>query len=59
MASSQEAKPSSLTRYRKKRDFSITPEPAASSADKAAGTGHLSFVIQKHWASRLHYDFRL
>ena len=49
-----------LTRYRQKRDFAITPEPAAVPGKKAAGrTKPLSFVIQKHWASRLHYDFRL
>ena len=45
-----------LARYRAKRDFSITPEPAEGGESVAAG---LQFVIQKHWASRLHYDFRL
>lgn len=50
-----------LTKYSEKRDFSKTAEPdgkAAKSAprkDKAV----LAYVIQKHWASRLHYDFRL
>ncbi len=44
-----------LDRYKAKRNFSITTEPAEGGA---AGT-ELSFVIQKHWASRLHYDFRL
>ncbi|MCE9657303.1 MAG: DNA ligase D [Burkholderiales bacterium] len=49
-----------LERYRQKRDFSITSEPAAGPAARAgqAATA-LSFVVQKHWASRLHYDFRL
>lgn len=47
---------SSLARYRAKRDFSITPEPAEGGASNPAG---LQFVVQKHWASRLHYDFRL
>ena len=42
--------------YKAKRNFSITSEPAEGGA---AGVGELSFVIQKHWASRLHYDFRL
>jgi bifunctional non-homologous end joining protein LigD len=45
-----------LHRYWQKRDFSITPEPRGKTlkAGKA-----LSFVIQKHAATRLHYDFRL
>ena len=42
--------------YKAKRNFAITSEPAEGGA---AGVGALSFVIQKHWASRLHYDFRL
>ena len=48
-----------LARYRKKRDFNVTPEPAAPTSDTTVGTGSLRFVIQKHWVSRLHYDFRL
>ncbi|MGZ8356037.1 MAG: DNA polymerase ligase N-terminal domain-containing protein, partial [Telluria sp.] len=50
-----------LARYRRKRDFSVTGEPrggAAGAGSRAAGE-RLSFVVQKHWASRLHYDFRL
>ena len=47
---------SSLRAYRAKRDFSVTPEPAGDTAGKG---GELSFVVQKHWARRLHYDFRL
>ncbi len=42
--------------YKSKRNFSITSEPAEGGEE---GTDALSFVIQKHWASRLHYDFRL
>jgi bifunctional non-homologous end joining protein LigD len=44
-----------LDAYRKKRDFSKTPEPAPK-AGKAKGQ---AFVIQKHDATRLHYDLRL
>jgi bifunctional non-homologous end joining protein LigD len=46
----------SLSHYWKKRDFGATPEPRGEV--KRAGKA-LSFVIQKHAASRLHYDFRL
>ena len=44
-----------LETYRAKRDFRATPEPRGRKA-KAGGN---SFVIQKHDATRLHYDFRL
>ena len=44
-----------LAIYKSKRDFDVTSEPA-----EGGDTGQeLTFVIQKHWASRLHYDFRL
>jgi bifunctional non-homologous end joining protein LigD len=48
--------PPPLKRYAAKRDFKQTPEPPAAQAAPAPA---LSFVVQKHWASRLHYDFRL
>ncbi|QOY96266.1 DNA ligase D [Massilia sp. UMI-21] len=48
--------PDALKLYKAKRNFDITSEPAEGGAP---GTEALTFVIQKHWASRLHYDFRL
>jgi bifunctional non-homologous end joining protein LigD len=46
----------SLKEYARKRDFKKTPEPGAQLARTGKGR---RFVIQKHAASRLHYDFRL
>lgn len=46
----------SLSTYNKKRKFSKTPEPKGAIINS---TGPLTFVVQKHQASRLHYDFRL
>ena len=47
----------SLREYKRKRDFKKTPEPAGGKSRRShAGR---QFVIQKHDASRLHYDFRL
>jgi len=45
-----------LKAYRQKRHFRRTPEPRG---DPVAGRGPLRFVVQKHDATRLHYDFRL
>src|SRR5687767_12990646 len=45
-----------LAKYRAMRDFAKTQEPSGEKAPESAGN---SFVIQKHAARRLHYDFRL
>jgi len=45
-----------LKTYQAKRNFKLTPEPEGTVEQ---GGSALSFVIQKHWATRLHYDFRL
>lgn len=50
--------PTGLKPYHQKRDFKKTSEPSGRTAKARSGT-ELSFVIQKHHASRLHYDFRL
>ncbi|WP_024657055.1 DNA ligase D [Pseudomonas syringae USA007] len=51
------AKPAS--EYTRKRNFDVTSEPAESKRKSKARSGALSFVIQKHDARNLHYDFRL
>ena len=48
-----------LETYRQKRDFSKTPEPPPSTPRSNRQGGQRLFVIQKHAASHLHYDFRL
>ncbi|MGA2394985.1 MAG: non-homologous end-joining DNA ligase [Candidatus Lustribacter sp.] len=48
--------PEPLAEYVRKRDFSATPEPKGK---KRSASTALRFVVQKHRASRLHYDFRL
>ena len=54
-----------LEEYRRKRDFAKTPEPPPGKVDQPAGvegTGsgaRRRFVVQRHRATRLHYDFRL
>ena len=44
-----------LKEYKNKRSFAKTPEPQGGRPDSKT----LRFVVQKHAASRLHYDFRL
>jgi bifunctional non-homologous end joining protein LigD len=48
-----------LARYERKHNFKVTPEPAPQVPSPSTPVDGLSFVIQKHWARRLHYDFRL
>jgi bifunctional non-homologous end joining protein LigD len=45
--------------YRSMRDFQVTAEPSGSAKKKFFNDQPLPFVIQKHAATRLHYDFRL
>ena len=49
----------SLTTYRKKRNFAVSPEPAGKKSSPADSQQALRYVIQKHRATQLHYDFRL
>ncbi len=51
--------PPALKEYQKKRNFDVTSEPSGSSKTKPAAKSDLLYVIQKHAASHLHYDFRL
>ena len=53
---SRSTAPERLKRYRQKRDFDSTPEPAGGQAPEASGH---RFVVQRHRARRLHYDLRL
>jgi len=48
-----------LTEYKRKRDFARTSEPTGGKPRPKAVRGASRFVIQKHDARRLHYDFRL
>ncbi len=46
----------SLVKYKAKRNFKLSPEPEGK---VKKNTPSLSFVVQRHKASHLHYDFRL
>src|SRR5262245_65807223 len=48
--------PTQLDTYQRKRDFRRTPEPRGA---RRRARGKLRFVVQRHDATRLHYDFRL
>jgi len=58
-ASAADAVDEQLGLYRSMRDFEITGEPSGSAKKKFFNNQPLPFVIQKHAATRLHYDFRL
>ena len=49
----------SLEKYQKKRNFRVSPEPAGESRTHSVSGQSLRYVVQKHRASQLHYDFRL
>ncbi|MGB9031299.1 MAG: hypothetical protein WCC27_14355, partial [Acidobacteriaceae bacterium] len=60
-SSAADAVDQQLARYRAMRDFAMTAEPSGSSGAKSKPKAdtELPFVVQKHAATRLHYDFRL
>ena len=57
LARTKRAADHSITEYERKRDFTVTPEPAPSPAPAPAVARQ--FCVQRHDATRLHYDFRL
>jgi len=60
MTKSQDDGENALAEYRAKRDLEKSPEPTGDAPDDKGGKqGGKTYVIQKHDASRLHYDFRL
>jgi bifunctional non-homologous end joining protein LigD len=58
MTTTTKNKGTPLKEYRKKRNFGVTAEPKGSRS-KSKSAAELLYVIQKHQASHLHYDFRL
>src|SRR5262245_10049315 len=64
MAQGHSSKPAAparepLAEYNRKRNFRITREPPGDAPARPRADGGLSYLIQKHAATRLHYDFRL
>jgi bifunctional non-homologous end joining protein LigD len=49
----------SLKTYKEKRNFKVTPEPSGAKSANASAGRQLQYVVQKHRATSLHYDFRL
>jgi len=49
----------SLKEYQAKRSFKISPEPSGEGQNPKKPAGRLIYVVQKHRATNLHYDFRL
>ena len=49
----------SLKKYKEKRNFKKSPEPDGSGESRGKGGAGLAYAIQKHRASRIHYDLRL
>lgn len=52
-------KKTKLTPYQKKRNFRVTREPSGKKKVTKTRSKKLIFVVQEHYARRLHYDFRL
>ncbi len=48
-----------LKEYRRRRRFGATPEPPGRKSSRARSSRPLAYVVQKHRATQLHYDFRL
>lgn len=48
-----------LSKYNEKRNFKVTPEPAGKAPRAKSTSDERIFVVQKHRATQLHYDFRL
>lgn len=59
MASTQSRSPRKKATYDEKRSFEHTPEPRFAGGERDDATHPLTFVIQRHDASHLHFDFRL